>query len=180
MSLKPWKVLSSKIIHHTPWLDVKVDTCEVDGQQLEYTYTHRTSQGPTIIAESDDQKLWLVKQYRHPIKKTLWQFPVEGKPESETWEDAAHRGLAEELHLKANILINLGTIYPDPGGLEQITQYFLARDLTPIDGQFHSELGENLLPEAFSLSELDRMIEMGEVCDAWTVTGVHLYHKYVK
>ena len=182
MSLKPWKTLSSKIVHETPWIQVKEDLCNIDGTQLTYTYTNRKDEGPMIIPEDSDGKLWLVEQYRHPIKKIIWQFPCEGKMPDESWETAAKRGLKEELSKEATQVVQIGVSHPDPGGLEQVTHVFLMTGLKDIQYESHEELVagevEDLRGRAFSLQEINQMIDNGEICDSWTLTGLFLYERY--
>lgn len=178
--IKPWLTLSTKIVHQTPWIEMKEDQCRAGSKELVYTYTRRRDQGPTIIAEESDGRLWLVRQYRHPIKKILWQFPAEGKSTDESWESAAQRGLNEELNLYAHELIHLGLTHPDPGGLEQETHYYLARGLEHRDFNYQPHQGEveELERRAFSLAEIEKLIQKGEVCDNWTLAGLFLYHRF--
>lgn len=179
--LLPWQVLSSQLIHSTPWLEVIEDTCLVVDKTLVYTYALRVDEGPMIIAEDDNEKLWLVRQYRHPIRKIIWQFPAEGKYPNESWEAAAIRGLQEELSLSAQNWEDLGLFHPDPGGLQQKYHAYLASGLgrsmntTRVD---HIEEVEELETQSFSREEIDKMIDTGEICDNWTLSGLFLYDKY--
>ncbi len=179
--LKPWQVVSTKVVHTTPWIEVVEDLCKIDATSLTYTYTRRVDEGPLIIAEAEDNKIWLVRQYRHAIKKIIWQFPVEGKLVAESWEAAAQRGLEEELGLHADRLVELGTFYPDPGGLEQKYKAFVATGLHPSTAQ-HSDPNldevEQLEAGCFSLQEVEQLITEGEICDNWTLSGLFLYRRY--
>jgi ADP-ribose pyrophosphatase len=180
--LSPWKVLNSKIIHKTPWIEIVEDQCAADGQELAYTYTRRVDEGPLIIAETREKKLWLVRQYRHPIKKIIWQFPGEGKLAGESWEDAARRGLQEELQLHAESLLYLGVFYPDPGGLKQKYHAYLARGLSEVVHDHATAVGadpevENLEVASFSRQEIDALIDRVEICDNWTLAALFLYDR---
>lgn len=180
-NLQPWKILTSKIVHLTPWTDVIEDKCLADDKELTYTYSKRIDEGPLIIAEDSDQKIWLVRQYRHPIKKIIWQFPAEGKYEKETWEEAARRGLSEELQFKAKNWHDLGLFYVDPGGLEQKYHAYLATELSKAEtSEVHQngEEVENLEIQSFSREEIDHLIKTGELCDNWTLSGLFLYDRY--
>lgn len=178
MSNNPWKVISSTTVHETPWIEIKADTCQTDDRTLTYTYTKRKDEGPVIIAEDND-KLWLVQQYRHPAKKFFWQFPVEGKQPTETWEAAAHRGLAEELQRKTDSLVYLGTLYPDPGGLEQKSKIFVAHATSALDekAKHDEDEVEELIAQAFTLAEIKSMVATGEICDGWTLSSLYLYEQ---
>lgn len=180
-TLKPWVIKKSKIIHKTRWIEVIEDTCLADTTELIYTYTKRVDEGPIIIAEESDGAIWLVQQYRHPVKKILWQLPAEGKLPSEPWIDAAKRGLQEELQLTAEKWENLGEYFPDPGGLEQKYQLFVARELEwSKNTQKHTEDGEveDLRIQKFSRKAIDTMILNGELCDNWTLAALYVFDRY--
>jgi 8-oxo-dGTP pyrophosphatase MutT (NUDIX family) len=179
-NLKPWQILSSKIVHKTPWIEIVADQCLVDGKELTYTYTRRVDEGPLIIAEENDGRIWMVRQYRHPIKKIVWQFPVEGKFPEETWEQAAVRGLQEEVHRDATTWSDLGLFYPDPGGLDQRVHVFVATGLskTAVPTDHDGGEVENLEIACFSRAEIDKLIKSGEICDNWTLGGLFLYERY--
>jgi len=178
--LKPWITKKSKIVHKTPWIEVIEDTCLAGDTELEYTYTKRVDEGPVIIAEENDGSIWLVQQYRHPIKKIIWQLPAEGKMPKESWVAAAKRGLEEELKFEANEWKNLGEYFTDPGGLEQKYQIFIATSLkAKDDGDHHNDNEvEELRIKNFSKKEIDQMISNGEICDNWTLAGLYLFDRY--
>jgi ADP-ribose pyrophosphatase len=184
-SLQPWQILSSTVIHQTPWIEVIAEECSANGQQFTYTFVHRRDEGPQIIALTAEKKIWLVQQYRHPIRQILWQLPAEGKLAGETWEDAAARGLQEELGLQAEKLLDLGRFFVDPGLLQQQTHFFLATELSsigsPIEKAHTSEQEvEELRVEAFSLGQIDQMISDGQICDNWTLAGLFMVQRYLR
>jgi ADP-ribose pyrophosphatase len=181
--LKPWTILNSKIIHQTPWMTMIEDTCDVNGTVTTYTYVRRTS-GSGIIPVTHDGKLWMVQQYRHPIKKTVWQLPAEGLEPGEGYLEVAKRGLQEELGLEAGHWEELAKIYPDPGSLDQDLIWYIATDLQPSENAhklhtIESEV-EELRVQAFSLEEIENLIQTGEICDNWTYGGLYLYQRYLK
>ncbi len=189
-SLTPWTTTSTKSIHKTPWIEVVEDTCQVGAQETQYTYTRRVDSGPVIVPVTADKKLWMVRQYRHPIKKIIWQFPAEGTMPGESWEQTAVRGLAEELQMTAQKLIDVGEFHPDPGGLDQAYHLFIAKGLSPLNSteadreKFHTDEQhkehEELEKRAFSLQEIDTLIESGEICDNWTLAGLYLFNRYLQ
>lgn len=179
--IQPWTILHSKVIHSTPWIEVVEDTCLVDGKEITYTYSRRIDEGPLIIAQENNGGLWLVRQYRHPIKKILWQFPAEGKHTDESWEAAAARGLHEELQRSAEHWTDLGVFYPDPGGLDQKYRAYLATGLTRIAPAYQHQSEqqiEHLEIACFSRKEIEQLINTGELADNWTLAGLYLLDRY--
>jgi ADP-ribose pyrophosphatase len=186
--LHPWTTLSSKSIHRTSWIEVVEDQCRTDaGVPQVYTYTRRLDEGPLLIPVDADGSVWLVQQYRHPIKKIVWEFPAEGKLPHESWEDSAQRGLVEELQMRATALVDLGTFYPDPGGLDQKAHYYLATGLMripPSQLPKHQQSGQNeiedLRVQNCTPAEVDAMIESGEICDNWTLAALYVWERWKK
>src|SRR3989344_2285743 len=179
--LSPWTITSTKIIHKTPWIELVEDTCVVGDKPTTYTYTRRVDSGPVIVPMADDGSIWLVRQYPNPIKKIIWQLPVEGTITGESWEQTAARGLQEELQMTARELLDVGEFHPDPGGLEQSYHLFIARGLSAIDPEAHVEHVEHekLEKQAFTRAEIDELISSGEICDNWTLAGLYLLDRYL-
>ncbi len=178
--LEAWKVVSTRTPFASPWVELVEDSCIAGEQELTYAYMRRVDEGPLIIPEAADGSLWMVRQYRHPIRKIVWQFPVEGKLPKESWEAAALRGLQEELGLRADSLEDLGEFFPDPGGLSQRYHVFLAQELRADDSPSHAEESgevEDLERGKFTLAEIDQMIASGDICDNWTLAALYLYQR---
>lgn len=179
--LDKWQTLSSKTLHQTPWLSVIEDEYRVNDHQSTYTYIKRLN-SCDVIAETEDGKLYLVQQYRYPIKKAVWQFPAEGIEDHESWQKCAERCLQEEVGFEAEKWQELGEIYTDPGTLDQVTRWYLATDLskTDIKSKIKTEQSEfeQLQVKAFSLAEIEQMISDGVIADNWTLAGIYLYQKY--
>jgi ADP-ribose pyrophosphatase len=90
--------------------------------------------------------------------------------------------LTEELNLQAKNWQNLGQFYPDPGGLDQKYQIFLATDLQPanLENSQHREADEELEIGEFTRIEIDELIKAGKICDNWTLAGLYIYDKFKK
>ncbi|WP_061966144.1 NUDIX domain-containing protein [Demequina aurantiaca] len=86
-----------------------------------------------IFALNERDEVYLVHQYRHPVRSELWEPPaglldVEG----ETLQAAAARELYEEADLTAATWHTLADFYTSPGGSAEAIRIFLARDLTDV------------------------------------------------
>jgi ADP-ribose pyrophosphatase len=91
-----------------------------------------------VVALDDDDRLVLVRQYRHAVASVLWELPaglrdVDGEPMKVT----AARELAEEAGVQAARWHTLLDLYKSSGGSSERMRIFLARDLrtaAPPDG----------------------------------------------
>lgn len=122
-----------------------------------------------IIPRTDSGKYILVKQYRFPIKKWLWEFPAGGKEPDESILAAATRELMEEIGMKPGRLQKLLAYYPTPGVSAEKMHVFLATRLkpqwAPKDEDEDFKLGE------FSLAEITTMIRNRKIVDGKTIIG---------
>jgi len=88
-----------------------------------------------VIALDDDDRVLLIRQYRHPVGMYLFEPPaglldVPGEDPLHT----ARRELAEEAGVAAdrwNVLVDL---FNSPGGSSEAIRVYLARDLTALSG----------------------------------------------
>lgn len=88
-----------------------------------------------VLALDEDGQVLLLRQYRHPVRRKLWELPaglldVPG----ENPLHAAQRELYEEVHVKADDWRVLVDFYASPGGSDEAIRVFLARDLAEAEG----------------------------------------------
>ena len=130
-----------------------------------------------IIPRTKAGKYVLVRQYRFPLEKHLWEFPAGGKEPGETFPHAAKRELMEEIGMRPGKLRKLLEFYPTPGVSGEKMHVFLAWDLEPAVAQKDED--EDFELAAFSLSEIGRMIRRGEIVDGKTLIGFfYIYYKF--
>ncbi len=84
-----------------------------------------------VIALDDEDRIVMIRQYRHPVRRYLWEVPagikdVADEPPVET----ARRELAEEVGLKADRWDRLLDFFATPGGSNEEVTVFLARGLS--------------------------------------------------
>ena len=86
-----------------------------------------------LIVPLEDDHVWLVEQFRHPVGRRFWEFP-QGAWEDEPGaapEDLARGELAEETGLRAATLERLGRLYFAYGITDQPVDVWLATGLEP-------------------------------------------------
>lgn len=83
-----------------------------------------------IMALNDDGEVYLVRQYRHPVRAEAWEPPAGLMDEAgEEPLAAAQRELLEEADLRADTWHVLLDAYTSPGGSSEMIRIYLARDL---------------------------------------------------
>ncbi|MEU4692220.1 NUDIX hydrolase [Actinoplanes sp. NPDC023714] len=135
------------------------------------------NRGAVVVVALDEQdRVVLIKQYRHPVGKHLWELPaglrdVEGEDPALT----AARELAEEADLVAGRLDRLVDLHTSPGFSDEFALVYLARDLTEVPAaERHERTAEEADLEVRRVP-LDAAVEMamrGEITNAAAVAGV--------
>ncbi|MEV4413457.1 NUDIX hydrolase [Catellatospora sp. NPDC049609] len=129
-----------------------------------------------VVALDDHDRVVLVRQYRHPVGRYLWELPaglidVQG----EGLAAAALRELAEEADLVAGRIDLLVDMFTTPGCSDELIRVFLARDLTPVpDGERHDRADEeaDLTVELVPLDDALAMVFDGRIANGPAVGGL--------
>lgn len=129
-----------------------------------------------VVALDDAGRVVLIRQYRHPVKRHLWELPaglrdVVGEDEAVT----AGRELAEEADLTAGRIEPLIDLHTSPGFADEFVRVFLARDLAPVaDADRHLRTAEEADIEVrrVDLDEAVAMVFRGEITNAAAVGGL--------
>jgi len=129
-----------------------------------------------VVALDDDDRVLLIRQYRHPVGRWLFEPPAGllDEPDEAAWLTAA-RELAEESGYEAARWDVLLDFYTSPGGTSEGIRVFLARGLTPLaDGRPHTgEAEEAHLPRAWvDLDEARDLVLSGHLGSPSAVTGI--------
>ncbi|BCB89181.1 NUDIX domain-containing protein [Phytohabitans suffuscus] len=128
-----------------------------------------------VVAVDDDGQVVLIRQYRHAVRRHLWEIPAGlSDVPGEALPDVAARELAEETDLTAGRLEHLLELHTTPGCSNERIRLFLARDLRPAPDsgyQRHDEEAE-LEVRRFPLLDAVTMTLAGEITNGPTVAGI--------
>jgi len=84
-----------------------------------------------IVPVDDQQRVLLVRQYRHAVRAELVEVPAGLLNPGEDPLTAAQRELREETGLRAGQIDRLGGVYTTPGFSTEFIHLYLARQFTP-------------------------------------------------
>lgn len=139
--------------------DVVTDTVELPaGEQVVRDVVLHPS-AVAVLALSDDGRVLVVHQYRHPARATLWELPaglldVAGEDPLA----AARRELWEETHHEAGEWAVLVDYLSSPGFCDEALRVYLARDVALSAGRPHDRHGEERdMPVEWV--DLDRLLD---------------------
>ena len=125
-------VSSDRVFEGKVW-DLRRDVVRYGDGEITREYVDHTG-AVAILALDEEDRVLLIKQYRHPIASRDWELPaglldVDG----ESPLVSAQRELAEEADIEATDWRLLCEFFTSPGGSNETIRVFLARGLTATD-----------------------------------------------
>lgn len=144
--VSPEILASERVFEGKVW-DIRRDDFLLDGQRITREYMDHTG-AVAVLALDDQDRVLLIKQYRHPVQTRDWELPaglLDIHGESPLL--AAQRELAEEADLVAEQWDLLTEFMTSPGGSNEVLRVYLAR-------------GVSAAPEVFERTEEEAGIEL--------------------
>jgi len=165
------ETLSTRQVYSNAWMTVREDEIRrSDGSDGIYGVVDKPT--AAVVIPFDGERLHLVEQFRYPVGRRRWEFPMGTAPdraELDPAELAAHE-LAEETGLVAGHMKLLDRLDIAPGMSSQREHVFLATDLTA--GPARREHTEQDMRTAwFTVAEFEDMIRSGSLVDAQTLAA---------
>ena len=117
-----------------------------------------------VLAERADGRLLLIRQFRFPARKTMWEAVAGRIDEGETPLEAARRELAEEASLGADTFTLLGCFFASPGFMDERMWLYLARGLHR--HTLPPDVDERIRKRWFTPREVGEMIRKGRMVDS--------------
>lgn len=166
-------VTSSKTVFECPYYTIRHDKLDLpNGAKGNYYVIDMPEAAGVIVMNAG--KVLLISQYRHPLTKVTYEFPMGRGHADEPAEQTALRELAEETNLSPLTIKPLGEIDPLPGQSNQRVAMFVAEGVAPTNGTKDAE-EYDLELHWFTPSELDEMIADGRITNAITIAAWYKY-----
>lgn len=179
--IRKWKKISSKIIYKNSWIKVREDAViRPDGERGIYGFLEKTA-GNWIIVLDNDNFIYLINEYRYPVKKMFLQIPC-GVINSGNIIQQAKKELFEETGIKASKWERLGGFYQGPGHETTYVNIFLAKNLDLSKLKVGNQEGNESIVKIIkvSLPKLKKMILDGKIECGMTIAALNLFFlKYV-
>jgi len=123
-------ITDSSVVYDGMVWSVRKEQFSYDDKPINREFVDHTG-AVAVLAMDDDERILLIKQYRHPIRAREWELPA-GLLDV-TGEDpvvGAQRELAEEVDLVASRWDLLTDFQTSPGGSNEAIRVYLARGLS--------------------------------------------------
>ncbi len=172
------KQITTKTVYEGRIVTVKNDTAELINGSVVYREVVEHPGGVAIVPVNEKGEVYMVRQYRYPIREELLEIPAGKLEYGEDPYDCAVRELSEETGCTAGKVIPLGPFYPSPGFSQEVLYIYLAIELVP--GELNLDEDELLCVETLPLDLLTERIMSGEIRDAKTIVGILKAKNYLE
>ncbi len=172
------KLISSKEVYKNKIFQVTEDVAtDPDGFEIKRAIVQHP--GSAVIMPVDEKgRILLVRQFRLPATKYLWELPAGKIDAGETVLKAAKRELIEETGCRAKHWRKLASFYPSPGFLAEKMTIFLVTKL--VQGEATPMEDERIETEWYKPKEVEKMILSGKILDAKTMIGYLTWKRFIK
>jgi 8-oxo-dGTP pyrophosphatase MutT (NUDIX family) len=158
-----WKLLESKHVYRDRWLQVRADKCELpDGRIMEPYYVIEVPDWTNMVIITKDDRIVLVKQYRHAYGSYTLELPGGILEKDELPMDSAKREMQEETGFVSNEVEFLMKISPNPALNNNTAYFFLARNAEKLTNTNFDPF-EDIVIETYSKEELKQLLLEGKL-----------------
>lgn len=129
-----------------------------------------------LIPIEADGRVVLIRQFRAPLDREIWEFPAGSIDDGESPDAAARRECEEEIGRVPDRIEKIRGLYPAPGFCdEQLIFYRVAGLREPDAGSARKpDEDEYIVTKRVSVAEARGMVERGEIIDLKTAYALTL------
>jgi len=158
MEILKWQKLSSRYLVKERWATLRVDTCKLqNGSIKDDYYVLEYPDWANAIALTKDNKLVLVRQYRHAADIISLEVPGGVIEEGEEPEIGVRRELLEETGYTFDSCELIATLYPNPATSTNRTFTYLLKGGVKTQEQ-HLDEHEILNVEEYTIEEVKQLL----------------------
>lgn len=171
-------ILKREPIYQGKVIEVGVETVELpDGSPVDLEMVRHPG-GAAAVALDEQERVCLLRQFRHAARGWIWELPAGRLDPGETPLSTARRELAEEAGLQADDWIDLGSMYSSPGIFDEVIHLWLGRSLTEMPHAH--EHGEAIEIHWMPLSQALDWCDDGTITDGKTLVGLYRAGAYLR
>jgi len=168
-----WKILSSEYLFDDLWFKVRKDICESPGGKIiNPYYVYEFPEWATAFALTEDNKVIMVRQYRHPVEEVCLELPGGCVDDTDKdFQTAIARELLEETGYTFSSYESLGKISANPSTNTNWMHMFLAKGGRKVSEQ-KLDYNEEIIVELYSIDEVKKLLRENKIVQAMHVTCI--------
>lgn len=161
-----WQTVKSEYLWRRPWLTVRRDEVRLpDGRINPEFYVLEYPAWVNVIAITDDNRMVMVRQYRHGIDRTCFELCAGVVEDGETPLQGAQRELAEETGYTGGEWREIMVISANPSTTNNLTYCFVADGVRRTQTQ-HLDANEDIEVHVLEKDEVFKMLSNGDLLQA--------------
>lgn len=165
------ETISSRQVYANAWMSVREDAIRrADGSEGIFGVVDKPTSA--LVIPRDGDRLHLVEQFRYPVRRRRWEFPMGTAPDRAELDPAelAARELREETGLVAGRMELLGHLDIAPGMSSQREHVFLATELTE-EPALREHAEQDMRTRWVPVAEFEEMVRRSEIVDAQSLAA---------
>ena len=167
-----WKVLASEYLFNEPWLTIRKEKCELpDGRLMPAYYVLEYPSWVSAFALTKDNKVVMVKQYRHGLGVVSTELPGGVVDKGETPEVAIARELKEETGYVFQSFEFMGKVSANPATSNNYMYMYLAKEGEKVTEQ-SLDATEDVEVVVYTIDELKQLVKENKIVQALHTTTI--------
>jgi ADP-ribose pyrophosphatase len=169
--------LASREVYRNPWMRLREDQIlRSNGKKGIYGVVEKDDSA--IILPIENDRIWLVEQFRYTIQERALELPQGGwEMEIDNPEELARGELKEETGIHADSMVYLGQLWIAYGFTRQKQHVFLATGLSHVERNPDEE-EHDIVVRCVPIAEFEQMMLDGLVRDGCTLAAWGLYRMW--
>ncbi len=178
---RKFDILSEEIIYQDDYTTMMTLRTQADKKKIEKHPRIIRNPYVIVVPVTPSRRTVLIQQYRFAIAEFVWEFPGGGIDDQEDAREAAIRELYEETGIEADDCRCIAKVQPNAAVLSNPGQIFIAHITDESLDQISFPKNEDQINahRVLSISELDKMIQDGDVICGLTLTAYGLFYRYM-
>ena len=172
--MKKWKILEKTDVSPNKWFPIERHKVEIHNHKIIDDYfISPIGDGVMVLAFTKDNKIVLVKQYKHAFGEITYDLPAGFVQEGKSTKESALAELEEETGIKSTIdkLTSIGRFCNVPGKLRHVTYSYYLKNAEFNSSQKLDEC-EEIIVELFEPKEIIKMIQNQEIIKSDVVATI--------
>lgn len=167
-------LISSTPIDHNSFLHINREQIRLPNGNEHTRIVVRHPGAACVLAVTPDEKVVLVRQWRHAVGHATWEIPAGKLDDGEDPAVCALRELGEETPYTAERVEKITAFYSAPGFCDEVLHLYRAINISP-NSTLSPDEDELVETELLSKAEVKATIAQGEIMDAKTLIALQFW-----